>query len=479
MDPIFVTIGPLELRWYGLLIAGGVLLGAVWGVRLARGRGLDPAWMLDMTPWMVLAGLVGARIVYVLTSPGAFFGPGGDPLRAFAVWEGGLSIHGAVAGVVLVLAWGARRQRYDVWRYLDVLAPVMALGIIGGRLGNFMNGTDTGGRLTDWAIGFRWPERGTETFGAVGRLVFGDDLWSGAPPACQALRMAAAVGGEPLRAFAVWEGGLSIHGAVAGVVLVLAWGARRQRYDVWRYLDVLAPVMALGIIGGRLGNFMNGTDTGGRPTDWAIGFRWPERGTETFGAFGRFVFGDDLWSGAPPACQAVRMAAALGGEPEACVVHLTQLYGALVGVLVLGVVLWALARAKKHGAVILHAFLWYSVIRSVIEEPFRDNPLPWQVYLNESAGVGLFTATQLASVAIVAVAWWLLSQRPYKTDEPAAAASAGSRAARPPGGARAAARREAARRDAAGTGDKGSGKRGKGGKGGGRKGKGPGSGTRS
>ncbi len=361
MDPIFLTIGPLELRWYGLLIAGGVLLGAVWAVRLARGRGLDPAWILDMTPWMVLAGLVGARIVYVLTSPAAFFGPGGEPLRAFAVWEGGLSIHGAVAGVVLVLAWGARRQRYDVWRYLDVLAPVMALGIIGGRLGNFMNGTDTGGR----------------------------------------------------------------------------------------------------------------------PTDWAIGFRWPERGTETFGAFGRFVFGDDLWSGAPPACQAVRMAAALGGEPEACVVHLTQLYGALVGVLVLGVVLWALARAKKHGAVILHAFLWYSVIRSVIEEPFRDNPLPWQVYLNESAGVGLFTATQLASVAIVVVAWWLLSQRPLMTDEPAAAAVAGARAARPPGGARAAARREAARRDAAGTGDKGSGKRGKGGKGGGRKGKGPGSGTRS
>ncbi len=346
MDPIFVTIGPLELRWYGLLIAGGVLLGAVWGVRLARGRGLDPAWMLDMTPWMVLAGLVGARIVYVLTSPGAFFGPGGDPLRAFAVWEGGLSIHGAVAGVVLVLAWGARRQRYDVWRYLDVLAPVMALGIIGGRLGNFMNGTDTGGRLTDWAIGFRWPERGTETFGAVGRLVFGDDLWSGAPPACQALRMAAAV----------------------------------------------------------------------------------------------------------------------GGEPEACVVHLTKLYGALVGVLVLGVVLWALARAKKHGAVILHAFLWYSVIRSVIEEPFRDNPLPWRVYLNESAGVGLFTATQLASVVIVAVAWWLLSRRPYKTDEPApaAAGAAGARGGRPPGGARAAARRDAARRDAAGQRGKGAGRRGKG-----------------
>ena len=329
MDPIFLTIGPLELRWYGLLIALGVVLGAVWGVRAARARGLDPEWLLDMAPWMVLVGLVGARLVYVLTSPGAYFGPGGNPLAAFAVWEGGLSIHGAVAGVVAVLAWRARRTGYNVWRYLDVLMPVMAFGIIGGRLGNLMNGTDTGGRLTDWAIGFRWPEPGTPTFGEFGRLVFGEPLWLYAPPACS------------------------------------------------------APFAA--------------------------------------------------------------------GEP--CVVHLTQLYGALVGVLLIGVIVWALARARKHGAVMLHAVIWYSLLRSVIEEPFRDNPVPWQVYLDESGGVGLFTVTQLASVPIIAVAWWLLAKRPLMSEETdptpvAAAGAARGQAKRPAGGARAAARREAARHEA-------------------------------
>ena len=295
MDPIFVTIGPLELRWYGLLIAGGVLLGAVWGVRLARGRGLDPAWMLDMTPWMVLAGLVGARIVYVLTSPGAFFGPGGDPLRAFAVWEGGLSIHGAVAGVVLVLAWGARRQRYDVWRYLDVLAPVMALGIIGGRLGNFMNGTDTSGRLTEWPIGFTWPEPGTATLGAVGRFLFGENMWTGFPGVCS-------------------EGS---------------------------YIP--------------------------------------------------------LWQ-----CT---------GEIVRGPVHLTQFYGFLVGFLLLFIIVWALRRSATPGYVFWQFVLWYSVLRFTIEEPFRDNPLFWNVYLADGLdqpGIGLFTLTQLFSIPLILIALYML-----------------------------------------------------------------------
>jgi phosphatidylglycerol---prolipoprotein diacylglyceryl transferase len=286
MDPIIVQIGPLALRWYGVLIALGVVVGAMWTLRAARRRGLDAEWLLDMAPWMVGAGIVGARLVYVITSPSAFFGPGGDPLRAFFVWEGGISIHGAVVGVVLVLAWRARRKGYDVWRYLDVLSPVAALGIIGGRIGNFMNGTDTGGRLTDWAIGFTWPEPGTPTLGA----------------------------------------------------------------------------------------------------------------------FGRFVFGEPLWLYAPPVCRTVPI-----GDP--CVVHLTPAYGALVGLLLVGIIAWALQRTRTPGAVFLHLVVWYSVLRSVLEEPFRDNPLPWPAYFDASGGVGLFTLTQLMSVPIVLIGLYLLWMR--------------------------------------------------------------------
>lgn len=289
MDPILVTIGPLALRWYGVLIALGVVAGAAWTLRAAAARGLDGDWLLDMAPWMVGAGIVGARLVYVLTSPSAYFGPGGDPLRAFAVWEGGISIHGGIIGIVAVLAWQARRKGYDVWRYLDVLSPIAAFGIIGGRIGNLMNGTDTGGRLTSWSIGFPWPDPGTPTFGAFGRLVFGDPLWQYAPPVCRTV----------------------------------------------------------------------------------------------------------------PA-----------GDP--CVVHLTPIYGMLVGVLLIAVIAWALARTRAPGAVFLHMVLWYSVLRGVIEEPFRDNPLFWGAYLDPVGGVGLFTLTQLVSIPIVLVAAYLLWTRGAK-----------------------------------------------------------------
>ena len=283
MDPILISIGPLALRWYGVLIALGVVLGATWTLRAARARGLDGEWLLDTAPWLVGAGIVGARLVYVLTSPAAYFGPGGDPLRAFFVWEGGLSIHGAVIAVVLALGWRARLKGYDVWRYLDVLSPVAALAIIGGRIGNFMNGTDTGGRLTDWAIGFAWPEPGTPTLGAFGRAVFGEPLWQYGPPGCRAVPF---------------------------------------------------------------------------------------------------------------------------GEP--CVVHLTPAYGALVGLLLVGVVAWALARTRTPGAVFLHLVVWYSLLRSVVEEPFRDNPLMPQVYLDPAGGVGLLTLTQVVSVPLVLIGLYLL-----------------------------------------------------------------------
>lgn len=70
MDPVLVQLGPLAIRWYGLLIALGVLAGSVWSLREARRRDMDTDALLDMAPWLVLAGLVGARLVFVLTSPG-------------------------------------------------------------------------------------------------------------------------------------------------------------------------------------------------------------------------------------------------------------------------------------------------------------------------------------------------------------------------------------------------------------------------
>jgi len=292
VDPILIQLGPIALRWYGLLIVLGVLGGSVWGLAEARRRKLDPDALLDMAPWLVIAGLVGARLVYVVTSPSAFFGPGGNPLDAFAVWQGGISIHGGIIGILLAVFLLAPRKGMKPWAVMDVLTPIGALGIIGGRIGNIMNGSDTGGRLTDLAIGVAWPERGTETFGALGRVIFGQDLWAYAPPVCNTVPM---------------------------------------------------------------------------------------------------------------------------GEP--CVVHLTPVYGGLVGVALIPILWLAFRRTQAPGAVFAHFALWYSLLRSVIEEPFRDNPLFWPVYENASIGVGVFTLTQLVSIPIILVAAYaLLTPRSDRDD---------------------------------------------------------------
>ena len=133
-----LQLGPLALRWYGFLIALGR---ADWYLlrdqNSPKKRGLDPEKLLDMLVYLVLAGIVGARLVYVLTSPSAFFGPGGNPLSAFYIWQGGISFHGGVLGIVLAVWIYARIHKINMWAYLDVMMPTAAFGIIGGRLGNF------------------------------------------------------------------------------------------------------------------------------------------------------------------------------------------------------------------------------------------------------------------------------------------------------------------------------------------------------
>ena len=101
MDPIMLQLGPLAIRWYGFLIALGVLIGSIWATRAAEKRGLDPEKLLDMAVYLVIAGIVGARLVYVLTSPCAFFGPGGNPLSALYVWQGA----SVFTAALLALCW--------------------------------------------------------------------------------------------------------------------------------------------------------------------------------------------------------------------------------------------------------------------------------------------------------------------------------------------------------------------------------------
>ncbi|SCL61578.1 prolipoprotein diacylglyceryl transferase [Micromonospora eburnea] len=146
-------LGPFPIRAYALcIIAGIVLAGVVTEYRL-RQRGVAPGAVLDIAVWAVPAGIVGARIYHVITSPEKYFGTGGEPLKAFAIWEGGLGIWGAIAGGALG-AWIAVRQLgLPLTVAADALAPGLPLAQAVGRLGNWFNNELYGGRTSlPWGL---------------------------------------------------------------------------------------------------------------------------------------------------------------------------------------------------------------------------------------------------------------------------------------------------------------------------------------
>jgi len=136
INPVVVAIGPVQLRWYGLLIAGSFIPGYYLAAAEARRKGIDPETLYDFAVVAAVCGFVGARLAYVVQNLSAY---AADPARIFAVWEGGLSLHGVLIGGLLAVAWYARRIGKPFFTVVDVVAPTMPLGQAIGRWGNFFN----------------------------------------------------------------------------------------------------------------------------------------------------------------------------------------------------------------------------------------------------------------------------------------------------------------------------------------------------
>ncbi|MGC5664869.1 prolipoprotein diacylglyceryl transferase [Micromonospora sp. WMMD723] len=146
-------LGPVPLRAYALCIVAGIVIACLVTEHRLRQRGVAPGAVLDIAVWAVPTGIIGARIYHVVTSPEKYFGTGGDPWKAFAIWEGGLGIWGAVAGGA-VGAWIAARQLgIPLTVVADALAPGLPLAQAVGRLGNWFNNELYGGRTTlPWGL---------------------------------------------------------------------------------------------------------------------------------------------------------------------------------------------------------------------------------------------------------------------------------------------------------------------------------------
>jgi phosphatidylglycerol---prolipoprotein diacylglyceryl transferase len=158
--PSSFTIGPLTIHFYGLLIMVGVAAGAWLAQREANRRGQNGSLVYDMLIWVLIAGIIGARLWHIFTPMPSLQAQGvttyyylTHPLAAIAIWNGGLGIPGAVIGGVLAVWWFTRRHRLSFLGWLDILAPAIALGQAIGRWGNFFNQELYGAPSTlPWAI---------------------------------------------------------------------------------------------------------------------------------------------------------------------------------------------------------------------------------------------------------------------------------------------------------------------------------------
>lgn len=163
-DPVALHMGPLALHWYGLTY---LLAFALFWV-LARRRLSHPpyaslggpnAWrpsdIEDLLFFGVLGVIIGGRLGYVLFYKPAYYAA--HPLEALALWQGGMSFHGGMLGVIAALGWFAWSRRRPFWQVTDLVAPCVPLGLASGRLGNFING-ELWGRAADpslpWAMVF-------------------------------------------------------------------------------------------------------------------------------------------------------------------------------------------------------------------------------------------------------------------------------------------------------------------------------------
>ena len=168
-DPVLIHLGPLPIRWYALAYVAGIVLGWWYASRLAKTERLWPAnrspvtgpQLDDLVLWATLGIILGGRLGYAL-----FYSPNllgqiftgdslGERLEILQLWTGGMSFHGGFLGVVVALALYAHRQKIPALSLGDLIAPVVPLGLMFGRIANFINGELWGRETTvPWAVRF-------------------------------------------------------------------------------------------------------------------------------------------------------------------------------------------------------------------------------------------------------------------------------------------------------------------------------------
>lgn len=159
IDPVAIALGPLEIHWYGLMYVIGFVAAWWLGRRRADRLGLSGDDIGDLLFYAAVGVVAGGRLGYAL-----FYGLDrllSDPLWLFRVWDGGMSFHGGLIGVLIAALLFARKHRLAFFRLTDFVAPLVPIGLGAGRIGNFIN-HELPGRVTGLPWGMPFPGMGPE-----------------------------------------------------------------------------------------------------------------------------------------------------------------------------------------------------------------------------------------------------------------------------------------------------------------------------
>lgn len=235
-DPVAFSLGPLSVRWYGLMYLLGFALFLILGRLRARDawRDMSARDVDDLLFYGMIGVIVGGRLGHVL-----FYGPLSyyltHPLEIFAVWKGGMASHGGILGVIVAMAWFARSRGKSFLRVADFVVPLVPLGLGAGRIGNYING-ELWGRVADptnvpWARIF--PQAG-------------DNL-----PRHPSQLYQFALEGVVLFAILWIYSRKPRPAGTVGSLFLIAYGALRIIGEFWREPEALYGAMPLGLSAGQ------------------------------------------------------------------------------------------------------------------------------------------------------------------------------------------------------------------------------------
>nr|WP_106780922.1 prolipoprotein diacylglyceryl transferase [Lysinibacillus timonensis] len=146
INPVAFSIGSIEVRWYGILIASGIVLAYIVGQSEATKRGLPKDFFADLLIWAIPISIISARIYYVAMEWDYY---GANPDKIIQIWNGGIAIHGALIGAIITALVFCRKKGISFLKVADIAAPSILIGQIVGRWGNFMNQEAYGGPVSE------------------------------------------------------------------------------------------------------------------------------------------------------------------------------------------------------------------------------------------------------------------------------------------------------------------------------------------